>query len=60
MWIPGIEIGALLEGSPELAAFDGALRQLMRKGHGFTHIAFTSKNGIYAVLQRLGELTGRE
>lgn len=29
-------------------------------GPGFTHIAFTSKNAIYAVMQRLGELTGRE
>ncbi len=42
----------------EVAELDAALRKLMKPGHGYTHIAFTSKNGIYAVLQRLAHLTG--
>lgn len=34
--------------------FDGALLQL----EAFSHLAFTSKNGILAVLERLAQLKG--
>uniref|UniRef100_A0A7S0WU85 Tetrapyrrole biosynthesis uroporphyrinogen III synthase domain-containing protein n=1 Tax=Chlamydomonas leiostraca TaxID=1034604 RepID=A0A7S0WU85_9CHLO len=58
LWVPGVTISTLTPGSAAQAEFDTSLRLLMQPGHGVTHIAFTSKNGIYAVLQRLGELQG--
>eukprot|EP00967_Tisochrysis_lutea_P009098 scaffold10819_cov17-Tisochrysis_lutea.AAC.1 len=42
----------------KLARLDAALRALITDPlhHPYTHIAFTSKNGIYATLQRAAEL----
>lgn len=48
LWVPTIEISSLPDGQ-QLAQLDKALQTL----HEFTHLAFTSKNGISAVLQRL-------
>eukprot|EP00884_Botryococcus_braunii_P012457 jgi/Botrbrau1/21211/Bobra.39_2s0012.1 len=53
MWLPCIQITALQE-APDLEAIDQALKALS----DYTDIAFTSKNGIYAVLQRLSHLAG--
>lgn len=50
MWLPSIEITALSDAA-DVAALDAALDDLS----AYSHIAFTSKNGIQAVIQRLEE-----
>eukprot|EP00775_Hariotina_reticulata_P009061 gene9061-9231_t len=53
VWVPGVEICRLASPDHRLQ-FDAALLQLS----SYSHLAFTSKNGILAVLERLTELQG--
>ncbi|KAF5841511.1 Uroporphyrinogen-III synthase HemD-domain-containing protein [Dunaliella salina] len=56
LWVPSVAINPV---SPEkLGSLDAALHALITEPHHhpYTHIAFTSKNGIYATLQRAAEL----
>eukprot|EP00803_Ostreobium_quekettii_P008293 evm.model.scf_988.2 EVM.evm.TU.scf_988.2 scf_988:33365-36781(+) len=52
LWVPAVEIVALPE--DKCRQLDGYLAEL----ETFSHIAFTSKNGIRAVLQRLSVMHG--
>ena len=58
VWVPAVAINPLVE--PDVHALDAALRSILRLEHSFTHVAFTSKNGIYATLTRLAELIHQE
>eukprot|EP00892_Ulva_mutabilis_P012592 jgi/Ulvmu1/9705/UM055_0043.1 len=51
LWVPCVEISAL-EDPGQVSALQQALRNLP----AFTHVAFTSKNGINAVLQELDRI----
>eukprot|EP00882_Tetradesmus_deserticola_P010386 GHRQ01010970.1.p1 GENE.GHRQ01010970.1~~GHRQ01010970.1.p1 ORF type:complete len:177 (+),score=37.96 GHRQ01010970.1:1282-1812(+) len=52
-WVPGVAISRLSE--PEhLQQLDDSLQQL----GSYSHLAFTSRNGILAVVERLAELHG--
>uniref|UniRef100_A0A6S8HNF3 Tetrapyrrole biosynthesis uroporphyrinogen III synthase domain-containing protein n=1 Tax=Dunaliella tertiolecta TaxID=3047 RepID=A0A6S8HNF3_DUNTE len=56
VWVPSVAINPVPQ--EKLARLDAALRALITDPlhHPYTHIAFTSKNGIYATLQRAAEL----
>ncbi|KAF6261973.1 Uroporphyrinogen-III synthase HemD-domain-containing protein [Scenedesmus sp. NREL 46B-D3] len=52
-WVPGIAISRLSD-HEQLQQLDNSLQQL----ESYSHLAFTSKNGILAVLERLAALHG--
>ena len=53
LWTPCVDITAL-EDTQDVSALDGALRNLQ----DFTHIAFTSKNGVHACVDHLHRVYG--
>ncbi|KAF8063700.1 hemD [Scenedesmus sp. PABB004] len=53
LWVPGVAIARLTDAAA-LDELDAALARLAE----FTHLAFTSRNGILAVLERLAALHG--
>eukprot|EP00878_Enallax_costatus_P010631 GHUV01011106.1.p1 GENE.GHUV01011106.1~~GHUV01011106.1.p1 ORF type:complete len:197 (+),score=44.33 GHUV01011106.1:127-717(+) len=53
IWVPGVSISRLTE-QQHMQQLDEAIQQLDH----YTHLAFTSKNGIIAVLERLEALHG--
>mmetsp|Transcript_6399 Transcript_6399/g.14237 ORF Transcript_6399/g.14237 Transcript_6399/m.14237 type:complete len:359 (-) Transcript_6399:803-1879(-) len=58
LWVPGVRITSLQEAA-HIEQLDSCLRAIVNgQAHGYTHIAFTSKNGVYAVMERLAVMTG--
>jgi len=55
LWVPGVVTRRLSSGSPLAPALDSALTKLIAGGT-FSHVAFTSRAGVEAVLERLGSL----